>query len=202
MTTNEREAFEDFWKNEQYFISDEGKRRAEFIWNHAWQARAALDQRLEVTDDMVERAWKVLDDALNGKIDGQEYAYGDPYPMRAALQSIAQQVRMPDELSIPNMGHLVHTSKVMQEDGTPAGKPCSPPPRRTTARRRGEMKLSYNMSYTLKQIGSEWGPLPPHTGCTNSTLQALEKRGLIEMRIKQWAPVGMSEWEVRRTSQS
>lgn len=43
-----------------------------------------------VTEEMVEHAWKVLDDALNGKIDGQEYAYGDPYPMRAALQSISQ----------------------------------------------------------------------------------------------------------------
>lgn len=40
-----------------------------------------------VTDEVVDAAWAALDAALNGKVDGQEYAYGDPFPMRHALEA-------------------------------------------------------------------------------------------------------------------
>jgi hypothetical protein len=48
---------------------------------------------VEVSEEVVELAWKALDDALNGKLDGQEYAYGDPFPMRAALSAVASRDR-------------------------------------------------------------------------------------------------------------
>lgn len=64
-TSSEREAFEKFWKDEQYFLN--GKRRsAEYVWNHAWQARAALDQsklsNLKITEDWLGKKLAITDD--------------------------------------------------------------------------------------------------------------------------------------------
>ena len=42
--------------------------------------------------------------------------------------------------------------------------------------------LSYRQRDVLSKAPAEWGRLPPGIGCTNATLEALEKRGLVETR--------------------
>jgi hypothetical protein len=54
---------------------------------------------MEITDAMVDRAWKVLDDALNKKHDGTEYCYGDHTPMRVALEDVLGSAK-PDDFRL------------------------------------------------------------------------------------------------------
>ena len=44
------------------------------------------------------------------------------------------------------------------------------------------MKLSYRQNELLLKAPVAWGKLPPGIGCTNATLEALEKRNLVETR--------------------
>jgi hypothetical protein len=43
--------------------------------------------------------------------------------------------------------------------------------------------LSYRQRETMKRAPDSWADLPSGMGCTNATLAALEKRGLVEIRI-------------------
>lgn len=62
-------------------------------------------------------------------------------------------------------------------------------------------KLTYTQEDALKKIGNDWGPLPPHCGCTSLTLKALKNRGLIEMRGINPRNGFYSDFQVRRTPQ-
>lgn len=68
----------------------------------AWQARAALDQRqaFVVTDEMIATAWMAYTDRLGKpgyEDDWRHMMESEKNKMRAALQSIAQPVKVPDE---------------------------------------------------------------------------------------------------------
>ncbi len=65
----------------------------EFMLDKSKAMNPSNEDRELVTDEMVEVAWKVLDDSLNGKLNGQEYAYGDEVPMRAALAKVRYENR-------------------------------------------------------------------------------------------------------------
>jgi len=43
-------------------------------------------------------------------------------------------------------------------------------------------RLSYKQRDVLARATDEWARLPPGIGCTNATLEALERRGLVETR--------------------
>ena len=45
----------------------------------------------------------------------------------------------------------------------------------------GEPKLTPAMRQLLARAPAGWQPLPAGVGCTNATLEALEKRGLVEI---------------------
>lgn len=45
--------------------------------------------------------------------------------------------------------------------------------------------LSYRQSQVLNKAPNDWGKLPGGIGCTNATLEALEKRGLVETEVRQ-----------------
>jgi hypothetical protein len=46
------------------------------------------------------------------------------------------------------------------------------------------MSLTHKQKRVLEKVSADWTDLPPGIGCTNSTLTALEKRRLVETRIK------------------
>lgn len=100
MTTNEREAFEKWFKDrypEHAYLLD---RKIDGSYIHAfsdirleaWQARAAIEQRQEVTDEMVNHAAKAYCEAIKSSGPHEHQLQG----IRAVLQSIAQPVRVPD----------------------------------------------------------------------------------------------------------
>lgn len=45
-----------------------------------------------------------------------------------------------------------------------------------------DKELSHRQRDVLSKAPSEWGKLPAGIGCTNATLEALERRGLVETR--------------------
>ena len=59
-------------------------------------------------------------------------------------------------------------------------------------------KLSDSMNYYIDDISADWGPLPPNTGGTSLTLKGLEKRGLVQRRIR-GGYISYAPWEVRLT---
>ena len=46
------------------------------------------------------------------------------------------------------------------------------------------MRLTYRQLRVLEACTDEWAALPHSIGCTNSTLKALETRGIVETRIE------------------
>lgn len=44
--------------------------------------------------------------------------------------------------------------------------------------------LTYAQNKLMEKAPAEWADLPSGVGCTNATLSALEKRKLVELRIK------------------
>lgn len=60
-------------------------------------------------------------------------------------------------------------------------------------------KLSYNMGGYIDQISADWGPMPPSTGCTSSTLKGLMARGLVERRGINPCGGFYSDFQVRLT---
>lgn len=61
------------------------------------------------------------------------------------------------------------------------------------------MKLTYAQTQLLAKAPAEWGALPAGVGCTNSTLEALERRGLVETRIRPGHELKFfSGWDWRR----
>lgn len=61
------------------------------------------------------------------------------------------------------------------------------------------MKLTRAQAALLAKAPADWAHLPPAVGCTNATLEALEKRGLVETRLlpKDYIPGGHSQWQWR-----
>lgn len=59
------------------------------------------------------------------------------------------------------------------------------------------MKLTYAQSGLLRKVPDDWTEMHA-VGCTNRTLAALEKLGLVEARIKKFIPMGFSVWEWRK----
>ena len=64
--------------------------------------------------------------------------------------------------------------------------------------------LSYRQREMLRQATDEWARLPVGAGCTNSTLNALENRGLVETRVRYEASrhvpgAWVTVWEWRKT---
>lgn len=64
--------------------------------------------------------------------------------------------------------------------------------------------LSYRQREMLRQAKDDWARLPIGAGCTNSTLNALEKRGLVETRVRYEASrhvpgARVTLWEWRKT---
>lgn len=63
-------------------------------------------------------------------------------------------------------------------------------------------RLTGSMRRVLDQAPADWGKLPPGVGCTNSTLEALERRGLVETRLtpgqKYYGLLGRADWQWRR----
>jgi hypothetical protein len=45
-------------------------------------------------------------------------------------------------------------------------------------------RLSYRQRETLNKASDDWADLPSGMGCTNATLEALERRGIVETRIE------------------
>jgi hypothetical protein len=73
----------------------------------------------------------------------------------------------------------------------------------STTTKLAEVKLSYRQQQTLNKVTPEWSDLPGGIGCTNLTLCALEKRGLVETRIKPGEFHKMfSTWQWRRPQAS
>lgn len=63
-----------------------------------------------------------------------------------------------------------------------------------------EKPLSYRQRETMKKAPDDWADLPSGMGCTNSTLEALERRGLVETRIEQSRRMRWSGgWQWRKT---
>lgn len=56
-------------------------------------------------------------------------------------------------------------------------------------------KLTPAMDRLLKKAPEDWGGLPAGVHCTNATLEALERRGLVETRL---AAESWKGWEWRR----
>lgn len=60
--------------------------------------------------------------------------------------------------------------------------------------------LSYRQRETMKKAPDDWADLPSGMGCTNATLEALEKRGLVETRIKPGTERNFyGRWQWRKT---
>lgn len=60
--------------------------------------------------------------------------------------------------------------------GTPVQRPVGrPAPKRNKP-------LSYRQRDVLAKAPADWGKLPGGIGCTNASLEALERRGLVETR--------------------
>ena len=75
--------------------------------------------------------------------------------------------------------HMVHEEGTTQpaDEGSverPVGRPV---PAR-------DKPLSCRQRERLKQATDEWARLPTGVGCTNSTLEALERRALVETRAR------------------
>ena len=54
-------------------------------------------------------------------------------------------------------------------------------------------KLTYPQAQLLAKASDEWESLPGGYGCTNATLEVLERRGLVELRL-----IGSSSWQWRK----
>lgn len=61
-------------------------------------------------------------------------------------------------------------------------------------------RLSDAQRHLYGKIGSDWAAMPAGIGCTNSTLNNLEKRGLIELRVEPGTSLAsfFVKWQVRR----
>lgn len=76
----------------------------------------------------------------------------------------------------------------MQDDKTPEDHQAAPAvgPRLERGVRRPAPKrnkpLSYRQRDVLAKAPADWGKLPGGIGCTNASLEALERRGLVETR--------------------
>lgn len=60
--------------------------------------------------------------------------------------------------------------------------------------------LSQNMISLFRKAPDNWRNLPVGIGCTNSTLNALESRGLIATKIGKFVPQGFSQWQWQLTA--
>jgi hypothetical protein len=72
-----------------------------------------------------------------------------------------------------------------------------PKPRLMMVERLRAKPMSFRQREMLKQVTDEWSDLPVGVGCTNGTLEALERRGLVETQIepgKQLAYSGGWQW--------
>lgn len=64
------------------------------------------------------------------------------------------------------------------------------------------MNLTYAQKRLMEKAPIEWGNLPGGVGCTNSTLEALERRKLVETRVKPGERCWMfSQWQWRKLPQ-
>lgn len=63
--------------------------------------------------------------------------------------------------------------------------------------------LSISQRHMLARVSGEWTDMPPGIGCTNGTLASLEKRDLVELRVKPGTPITawFAKWEWRLKSQ-
>lgn len=68
------------------------------------------------------------------------------------------------------------------DDQTPGAvkAPLEAPVRRLVPKR--DKPLSYRQRDVLAKAPADWGRLPGGIGCTNASLEALERRGLVETR--------------------
>jgi hypothetical protein len=63
--------------------------------------------------------------------------------------------------------------------------------------------LTYRQRQVLQKAPSEWADLPSGIGCTNSTLEALERRNLVETRIepgKESTFYGGWQWRLKQSA--
>lgn len=60
-------------------------------------------------------------------------------------------------------------------------------------------KLSYRQLQLLDKIGTDWDFLPGGIGCTNQTLEALERKELVQTKFEPLAYDGYGAWKCRRT---
>ena len=59
------------------------------------------------------------------------------------------------------------------------------------------MNLTASQKRLLARVPKAWADMS--VGCTNPTLGALEKRGLVETRISKYIPFGFSQWQWRKS---
>jgi len=63
--------------------------------------------------------------------------------------------------------------------------------------------LTVSQAALLRKAPEDWGAMPRDVGCTNATLSALEKRGLVETRLKPGVELEIrwlahSDWQWRK----
>ena len=89
------------------------------------------------------------------------------------------------------------------KDATVVPAPLGPverPVGRPAEQRTKADPLSYRQREVMKKAPDDWADLPSGMGCTNATLEALERRGLVEVRIEASRRLHLSGgWQWRKT---